>query len=730
MPRIFDFAKSPAAISLALITISMSVVIYLGLATSGRIDQVQSEWENYEAGEGSKGFYLSEIRNSLGYGGLIHQFKNYVLRQDPQDAAEVRKYYGTFRVALAGYRSKPTNAEEITALETLGEIANLYVNNLVVAEQLAAEGRSVAEIDVEVRIDDAPALEALSLLENEWLQAGREAYDASAEALIQTQTQFFVAALALSMILLGGIFLMSYVRRETQEKERVGKELTDSLNHSKLLLESTAEAIYGIDLEGNCTFTNRACVNMLGYRDQSELIGQNMHELIHHTRVDGSKYPQSECKIFLGFREGKGTHVEDEVLWRSDGSSFASEYWSHPIFRDGEVIGSVVTFLDITERRLAEDQLRQSQKMEAVGQLTSGIAHDFNNMLMIIMGNLDIAIGAAKQGNDTSKFVTQAAEGAQRAADLNRKLLTFSTQQIMEEKTTDINNTIHGMNQLLVRALGEHIEIDLSMSDEKFFCKLDPAQLESSILNLAINARDAMPDGGTLKIETAIERAGKSDGGTNSTGETVRISIIDNGSGMTANVQSHAFDPFFTTKGLGAGSGLGLSMVNGFIKKVGGKITIDSEIGTGSAIHLFLPRIVAEKEASVSSDSAYTPTATNRETVLVVEDQESVRNLIVNYLADLDYKVLAAEDGGTAINILQDDDPIDLILSDMVMPGGLSGEEVVTKAKAIRPSLKSLYMTGHPQRSKYSKGSTRTTIVRKPFDKRSLAKAVRNCLDG
>ena len=655
------------------------------------------------------------------------------------------------------------------------------------------------------------------------------------------------------LILLVGIVLFRQIGnpmlRQQEAEEQYG-----------MLLKSTAEAIYGIDLHGNCTFVNSACVQMLGYRDQSDLIGKNMHELTHHTKADGTEYPVDECKIYRAFLLGNGSHVDDELLWRADGSSFPAEYWSYPISRNGEMVGSVITFLDISIRRQAEasvrrekarlsaildlaikavvcvdenqririfnngaeaifgyaadevlgqrvgmllpenfrhahenyvanftrldnprrmgpqrqqvlglrkdgsefpaavsismievggekiltaalddltekqqidQKLQQVQKMEAVGQLTSGIAHDFNNILAIVMGNLELAEDAVKNDEDVRDYLSGALRGAQRGADLNRQLLTFSRQQVMEDKTTDVGEIVRGMTGLLKRTLGEDIEIETTVGARDCFSDLDPAQLESAILNLAINARDAMPQGGKLRIEVAISLPGDYVSAPDIEEEMVRISVSDTGTGMTEEVKGRALEPFFTTKAVGAGSGLGLSMVHGFVTQAGGELEINSEVEKGTTIHMMLPMAVAVENMSDTYTGSEWPRSANREVVLVVEDHREVRDVVVTYLGDLGYQVLEAEDGKRAIKILESFSSIDLILSDLVLPGGMRGEEVVEQAKIVLPDVKALYMSGNPFRSADSFGldGRQISLLRKPFSKAALAQAVRACLD-
>lgn len=391
------------------------------------------------------------------------------------------------------------------------------------------------------------------------------------------------------------------------------------------------------------------------------------------------------------------------------------------------IIGSIQ---DVSEQVELEELLRQSRKMEAVGQLTSGIAHDFNNVLAVVLGNLELALENTTDGSDDREILSDAMRAGQKGADLNRQLLTFSRQQVVEERVTNINEIIYGMSNLLARTLGEEIEIETQYSEDDCFCKLDAALLESAILNLAINARDAMIGGGKLKIQTSLFQPDKTTRYVDTHKTMIRMSVSDNGSGMTADVKERALEPFFTTKEVGAGSGLGLSMVYGFVAQTAGWIEIDSEPGQGTIVHVLLPFADERDDTLAVAGASRMPLSIHGEVVLVVEDQTSVRDVVVRQLCNLGYQVLEAENGNAAVRILEDSDPIDLVLSDMVMPGGLSGEVLVKKAMKMRPGIKAILMSGNPVRSQGSYSDIQAPILRKPFGQTDLARAVRDRLDG
>ncbi|MGA2191151.1 MAG: ATP-binding protein [Steroidobacteraceae bacterium] len=386
--------------------------------------------------------------------------------------------------------------------------------------------------------------------------------------------------------------------------------------------------------------------------------------------------------------------------------------------------------------RLNEEALRQSQKMEVVGQLTGGVAHDFNNLLQIIMGNLD----TARRGvNDASPRVRRALEtaanGARRAASLTQRLLAFSRRQPLNPKPVDVNALISGMSDLLHRTLGEITEVLTVHGAALWRIEADATELESAILNLALNARDAMPDGGRLTIETAnadIDRGYSALHAEVLPGEYVAISVSDTGTGMSEDAISRAFEPFFTTKPVGEGTGLGLSQVYGFVKQSGGNVKIYSELGQGTCVKIYLPRLAdTTREAAPATESS-TPLATAEETILVVEDDDDVRAYSVEILRDLGYRVIEAHDGPSALSLLERQFRVDLLFTDVILPGGMTGAQVAAQARGIKQDLKVLFTTGYARNAIVHHGrlDQGVQLITKPFCMADLATRVREVLDG
>lgn len=388
----------------------------------------------------------------------------------------------------------------------------------------------------------------------------------------------------------------------------------------------------------------------------------------------------------------------------------------------------------IAEIRRTEAQLAQSQKMEAVGQLTGGVAHDFNNLLTVVLGNAALLVEALERDPELRSQAELVYAAAQRGANLTRRLLAFSLKQVLEPRSTDVNRLVGRMDGLLRSALGGQVEITTVLSKDLWPATVDPAQLESAILNLAVNARDAMPGGGSLRIETENrgpdERHGPYDPEERS-GSYVVVTVSDSGGGMTPEVAARAVEPFFTTKEVGKGTGLGLSMVYGFVKQSGGFLTLTSELGRGTTVKLFLPRAdAADAPGAVEDTAAAAPGGT--ETILVVEDDDMVRTHVERQLRSLGYRVRSARDGPAALAILGSPEEIDLMFTDVVMPGGMNGAQLVAAAQRLRPTLRVLYTSGYSDDAivRQIRRDPGFELLGKPYRRQDLAARLRRVLNG
>ena len=409
----------------------------------------------------------------------------------------------------------------------------------------------------------------------------------------------------------------------------------------------------------------------------------------------------------------------------------------------GEPEQLVVQTADMTERRQVHERMQKAQKMEAIGQLTGGLAHDFNNLLTVIIGNLQLIDGKFQNDEKSAKRVGEAIIAAQKGSDLTRQLLAVARKQELAPADVHVNQLLTGLEPLLARTIGENIDLKFVATEGNPVALIDASQLENAVLNLAINARDAMEQGGKLTIETQTVLIDKTYADQNidvTPGPYVMIAVTDTGEGMSAEVLEKVFQPFFTTKPQGKGTGLGLSMVYGFIKQSGGHIAIYSELGHGTSVKMFLPRKFVNNDAGVASAAAMelpdagllVQSAPKRKTkILVVEDQEAVRAVACSFLEDFGYEVIEAGDGFQALAVLQEEHGIDLMFSDVVMPGGMNGFDLAQAALSLRPDLKVVHTSGYPKGAMVHQEEPRFKqgfIIMKPYRRDELKKIIEDAL--
>ena len=499
----------------------------------------------------------------------------------------------------------------------------------------------------------------------------------------------------------------------------------------------TDYAIFMLDSEGYVANWNPGAERIKGYT-RAEIIGEHFSRF--YTEEDRLAGVPAQA-LATARREGR---LEQEN-WRirKDGTRFWANVVIDAIYDErGEVIGFAKVTRDLTERRMVEEKLRQSQKMDALGQLTGGIAHDFNNLLTVITGNLEVlgrslsGARAAQPAPRATRAIAAAMEGARRAAALTQRLLAFSRRQALQPKTIDPNRLVHRTVDMLRRTLGERVTIKTILAPDAGRIYADPVELENALLNLAVNARDAMPDGGTVTIETANfdgnPLAGGSHDGTGA--PHVLIAVRDTGVGMDRETLAKAFDPFFTTKALGHGTGLGLSQVYGFVEQSGGHVLIDSQPGMGTTVRIFLPRLPADDAAELEADSD-TPKfgeARGSETILVVEDDDAVRAYSTEVLRELGYHVLEAPNAGAALEILDRQADVHLLFTDIGLPGAMNGRQLSDEARRRRSGLKVLLATGYAGDAIIHAGRLEpgVSLMSKPFSFADLTNRVRDALEG
>lgn len=525
------------------------------------------------------------------------------------------------------------------------------------------------------------------------------------------------------------------ITRDLTERRAAEAKLRESEEQFRLLVQSVTDyAIFMLDVNGHVASWNAGAQRIKGYAPE-EIIGRHFSNFYTEAdRIAGLPRTGLETAI----RQGRWEHEGQRL--RKDGTAF----WAHVVIdairdEDGKLIGFAKVTRDITERREAEAALQnaqatmiRSQKMEAIGQLTGGVAHDFNNLLQVISGNLQL-LSKDIAGNPRAEMrVQNALASVARGSKLASQLLAFARRQPLEPRVVNVGRLVKGMDELLRRALGGEIEIETMVAGGLWNSLIDPDQLENAMLNLAINARDAMNGEGRLTIEASNaffddEYARQHD--EVAPGQYVMIAVTDTGTGMPPELLDRVFEPFFTTKAEDKGTGLGLAMVYGFLKQSGGHVKIYSEIGAGTTVKLYFPREVASEDTLVVAPSG--EVKGGQETILVVEDDDDVREVAESMLKELGYRVVRAKDAAAALAIVDSGMPIDLIFTDVMMPGAMRSPELARKAKDRLPSVAVLFTSGYTQNAIVHGGrlDPGVELLPKPYTREALARKIRHVLD-
>ena len=503
------------------------------------------------------------------------------------------------------------------------------------------------------------------------------------------------------------------------EIDDIAGALRRSESRLRLIMDSIPALIAYVDADQRYQFANRGYADWFGLSSE-EIVGRSVEE------VFGAE-TYAEINEHLARAHGAGERVSYEYArTTAEGRKvYARSVVVPEISPEGGVLGLFVLSIDITEQKASQAALIQAQKMEAVGQLTGGLAHDFNNLLTIIIGNLSGLQGSLPDNpQKAGEYVEPALHAARRGAELIRRLLTFSRQQTLEPCAVEIGTLVHNMTQLLARSLTESIEVRTEIPTERLYAHVDPHQLENALLNLAINARDAMPGGGTLtiRVSTRVIAQALAEVVEVPAGDYIQLDVTDTGSGIDPALLERVFEPFFTTKSFGAGSGLGLSMVYGFVRQSGGNIRILSTPEQGTNVRFVVPRTGAPAPVS-APQSGPTGTASGaRPLVLLVEDEDEIRRIVRLQLGELGYPVIEASNGLEAQAMLDNVPDIGLLVSDMLMPGGIGGRELLEHARQTRPALPVLLITGYAGGAQ--EGPPQAALLRKPFDRDALAAAL------
>lgn len=525
------------------------------------------------------------------------------------------------------------------------------------------------------------------------------------------------------------------LKQDADDRKRTYEQALAQLSRqNELILDSVGEGIFGLDLDGNITFINPAAAKITGW-EVDELIGQRAHDYLHYQKFDGTPYSEDECPIFQALKKGAVCSADDDVFHKKDGTAFPIEYVTTPIQGDqDQIMGAVISFRDVTERKQLQQQLILSQKMETVGRLAGGVAHEFNNLLTVILAYSRLIIKDVDPEDTVANYVGLIQDAGERAKSITRQMLAFSRQQLTQPKVIDPNDLIEDAVKMIGPLIGENVDLVMPPTRDIRKVKIDLEQLNQVLLNLAVNARDSMPLGGKLTISAAnftVDRHYTDLHPETVEGEYAVLSVSDNGAGMTDEIKEHIFEPFFTTKGVGQGTGLGLATCYGIVKQNRGHITVYSEPGLGTTFKIYLPSAETAGIAP-STDEETGDLPRGQETVLLVEDEESVRNLVAGMLREQGYQLLEAGGGTEALAVADKfPDDIDLLFTDVVMPE-MGGRMLAERVLASRPNCKVIYASGYTGDAIVRHGvlDQKVAFLGKPFSHRQLAFKVREVLDG
>ena len=495
-----------------------------------------------------------------------------------------------------------------------------------------------------------------------------------------------------------------------------------------LLLNSTSEGIYSLDRRGVCTFCNLAAAKMLGYENPKEILGMRFRHFQHSPASDDTLDSLFPSKIEEAFGMGESAHADDEVFFRRDGTAFPVEYWCRSVFHESNVVGTVVSFIDITRRKRLQAQFLLAQKMEALGQMAGTIAHDFRNALSVIAGYSQLIEERLSEDDNGRRYARQISAAVDRAATFTSQLLGLNRKQLPQPVLLDVNTMLVSMEEMLTRIIGENISLTVILEPKMRRIWADPGHIEQLLINLIVNARDAMPNGGELVIKTS-----KCESGTQpevlpfAPAGYFLLSVSDNGCGIDYATQSRIFERFFTTKG--KGTGLGLSTVRAIVKEYEGGIGVQSEPGVGTSFTVYLPFAAGSLGPQLLSQAARA-VARGSETILVVEDDQALRTLIADSLRANGYTVLESRDGRGSFELAANHKgPIHLMLTDFVLPDA-TGEQVAGQILPSRSSMEVIYMSGYTDEYFVQRGVISSGMrLEKPLDLNAMLRAVRRILD-
>ncbi|WP_421703115.1 PAS domain S-box protein [Aliiroseovarius sp.] len=706
--------------------------LYLGTETRRQFGEIEASWAHSNGDVGQKGVWISSIRGYMGYGGIIHDFKNYVLRRDESYVERAEEQVRQFNAVVELYLSQTTDERERQALFALKNTIDEYAKNFAVAREGVRLRLTIAEVDTLVRVDDRAAEQALADLEEVWTDARLILTRRTFAAVHQGRALIGIGFISIVALVLAagaiGVMLFFMFHDMGTTLKRLSRELTarrDAEASEKRLasvVEQSPTTIVITDTSAHILYANRRFRELTGW-EEDEIEGRTPKFL-----QSGDTSTDTYDELRRALAEGQEWHG----IFRNrkkDGSTYWAETRILPLMGpDGTVQNFIGIGEDITERRQAREQVARAQKLEAVGLLAGGIAHDFNNVLTTIVGAAHLAAMDAPEGSDLAGEIEQIEIAAKRAQSLVHGLLSFARREPGQAQPVNLCSVVQEVARLLRASLPPTVRIDICDAEDKVMVLADHTHLHQIVMNLARNAAEAIgAEDGRIRIRAKTAEA-TPEGMADRPDGWVSLSIEDNGPGMSSETRARLFDPFFTTKPLGKGSGLGLVVVAGLVEEMGGRIDVHSAPGEGARFVILLPgTTLAEAEGTLPGASA--PAPRGRERILVVDDETEIAATWRRMLMRLGYRVEAYTSPRIAAEKLAaDPGRVDLLVTDMVMPE-ISGEALANQARALRPDLPVIICTG------YSPGAIEVDglppdILPKPVDPTHLAHRIRAALDG
>jgi len=715
----------------------LALMLGLSYETSTRFRQIEEGWQEYSKDADPRGIWISEIRGYFGYGGMIHNFKNYVLRHDERYARVLRTQTDLLQNAIDAYQNAGPSVLEREALTRIRAVVEEYSQNIDKITLGIQQGQSAEEIDAIVQVDDSGALRALAVLESNWRGQRQRNLDGIVAALSDGNTlvRYLTGVMLLLIALVGLLALLFSILtgRALRSKAAQIRELTarkqaeEEERKLAWVVQQSPASIMITGTDGKIEFANRKLLELTGY-SEAELVGHSPNIL-----KSGHTPEAAYREIWDRLRNGQPWTGVFKNL-RKDGSHYWAATSLLPLLDDdGKVTNYIGMGEDITEKRRVDEQIAQVQKMEAVGILAGSVAHDFNNVLMTIIGNTELIKLEAEdleEGDEIAASVDQIEIASGRARALIQQLLTFARQQPGQAQRLDLRHAIDEVLELIRVSTPPTVRIDLVATDQALATDIDPTAFYQIIMNLCHNAVEAISDrGGAITLH--LDRiAPDGEGGLKNLPKaaigSIRVIIHDDGPGIPLDIQTKVFEPFFSTKPVGKGTGLGLAIVRNWVEEAEGQVSLESSRASGTTFTLLFPQFETQESTIAARDQP----PRGQEHILLVDDEESLLYTIRRMMARLGYRVEAFSDPILALNAFRaNPQSYDLVATDMMMPK-MSGDELIIAMRDIRADMPAMVISSYHTKGSFPPGFGNVRKVGKPVNLAGLASALRQALDG